>query len=149
MALYDLFDLDTKFGQYPAQTGEASITAGDFLKPTGSTEATTSNYNSSNLISVSMCDANGDEAYVCGIAMQDQATSGGNISVGTKGIFLLQANEAITAGTQVCQIAAAASMKVIPAEAGGRQLGIALTSCDAQDEYVLVLFQLGPTGAEA
>lgn len=151
MTLYDLFDLDTKFGAFPAQTSEASISEGDFLYPDGSTEATTSTYNSSNLINVSKCDANGDEAKVCGIAGADQSTSGGNIPVYTKGIFLMQASAAVTVSNTVCLADDQSSNtgKVKQAESGGRAFGVALTGCSSGDEYILVLVtHWGLTGAD-
>lgn len=150
MALYDLFHLDTPYGAYPAQTGEASVSAGNFLKPTGTTEATTTTYNKNNLIEVSLCDGNGDEALMCGIALDDQATSGGNISVGTKGVFLMEVNDAVTAGAMVCpEQGNTAANTIVVAESGGRQIGIALTPASADGEYALVLMTgLGPAGAE-
>lgn len=154
MTLYPVYGLDGPYGTYTAVVNEANgIDAGNFVKPSGSTEATTTTYKrpvANSLILVSDCDANGDEALVCGIALDDQATNGQTVSVATQGIFLFQASAAVTQGNAVCQVASAASFKVKQAEAGGRPIGIALTSCSAGDEYVLVLVTgFGKTGAEA
>lgn len=148
MTIYDLHSMEGPYGSFNALTNEsAGISAGDFLAPNGSAEATVANFKTTQLIEVGISNTTGQEALICGIALDDRVDNE-ECAVATRGIFLLQANEAITIGTQVCQIAAAASMKVIPSESGGRQLGIALTGCNAQDEYVLVLFQLGMAGAE-
>ena len=151
MTLYTINDMSSPYGVYTATVNETNgISAGDLVKPTGSTEATTSNYSTpiaSSLLLVSACDGNGDEALVSGIALDDQ-TDGLEIPIATRGLFLMQANESTTQGKMLSQMGSATAMKVVDAEAGGRQIGIALSGCNAQNEYVLVLFGLGPTGTE-
>ena len=117
MVIYDENSLGG-FGAFTARvaTGE-TVTAGDFVKTEGTEITLTGSVQDKMLISPA--NANGDEALVIGIALKD-GSAGEDIAIATRGIFRLQANEAITAGNVVCQIAAAASMKVIPAEAGVR-----------------------------
>ena len=150
MAYLDVFnDLDTPYGVISAQVNETNgIDAGEFVYPSGSTTATRSNFKNTTLIEVSLCDASGDEAKLCGIAMYD-ADDDEEIAVMTKGVFLFEANDTITAGQMVCpEQANTAGSTVVPAESGGRQMGIALTAA-SDGEYVLVLMTgLGPTGAE-
>jgi len=153
--LYDLHSLEGKYGAFTAQVNETNgIDRGQIVKPGNtSTEATTTNYNQgSGIIEVSLANANGDEALTCGIALKD-ADDNEQISVATRGIFLMQANAAIDAGKAVGLMSGgdttASKLEVIAA--GARPFGIALTSCNAQNEYVLVLvthFGWSADGAE-
>lgn len=142
--------LHSPYGAYSGTAAQA-VDAGQFLKPIGSATLTTSTYKTAATaaISVDLVDGDGDEALFCGIAGYDQ-DSGGIVSVYTKGIFLMEANDTITAGAMVCpEVGNADSDTIVVAEAGGRQIGIALTPCSA-GEYALVLMTgIGPTGAEA
>jgi hypothetical protein len=155
MALYEINGLNAPFGSYTATITE-TVTAGDFLKPAGSTELTTSTYKTAATaaLGVAKCDANGDEALVCGVALDSKtysATSVDNtIDVASRGVFLMCINAAVTNGQMVCQMGGATNMYVTPAEAGGRQIGVAITAANTQGEYIVVLMTgLGPTGAEA
>jgi len=150
---YPIASLDGPFGAFSAQVDEANgVDAGEFVKPTGATEATTANYNNTILIEVAEMNANGDEALICGIAMYD-ASDNKEVSVATRGIFLLRNNEdgAIAVGETVCPIGGGGTHGITTAEAGGRQVGTALTGCSAVDEYVIVLITgiAGHTGAMA
>lgn len=156
MALYEINGLNAPFGQYSATITE-TVTAGAFLKPVGSTELTTSTYKNAATaaIQVGLCDASGDEALLCGISMDAKtysSTSNDNtISVASRGIFLLEVNDAVTAGAMVCpEQGDTDADTIVVAEAGGRQMGVALTPASTGGEYCLVLMTgLGPTGAEA
>jgi hypothetical protein len=147
MAINDWIGLTGPFAAYSAKinTGE-TITAGDFVKTVG-TEITQTGTIMDKLL-VSPCDAAGDELLCVGIALKG-GVAGDVIPIATRGIFRLIANTGITAGVMLSQTASSASMKVTAAVSGDRQIGIALTTCNAQNDYVLVLFQLGPAGAEA
>jgi len=147
MAVTDWIGMNGPFGAFSAKvyTGE-TITAGDFVKTVG-TEITETGTIMDKLL-VSPADASGDEALIVGVALKG-GTAGDIIPIATQGIFRMIANAAITAGYMLSQTANAASMKVTHAVAGDRQIGIALTTCNAQNDYVLVKLQLGPTGAEA
>ena len=135
------------FGVFTAKvaTGE-TVTSGDWVKTEGTEITATSTIQDKLLVSPS--DANGDEALIVGIALQG-GSAGEFVPIATRGIFRVVAHAAITAGNVLTQVGGAGTMRVKQAEAGGRQLGIALTTCNAAADYVLLLMNLGPTGAEA
>jgi len=141
--LYVHSDLSGPFGAYTARVNETNgIDEGQIVKPTGSTEATTTNYKQGGgIIQVSVADANGDEALTCGIALKDQ-DDGGEIAIATRGIFLMRAKSAITIGKSVGLVNAGADTtgyEIQVAASGQRPFGVALTGCSAENEYVLVL----------
>jgi hypothetical protein len=136
------------YGAFTAKvyTGE-TVTAGDFVKTVG-TEITATSTVQDKLL-VAPADANGDEALVVGIALEG-GTAGDFISVATRGLFRLVANAGISAGAGICQMGSATNMYVTTAESGGRVLGIALTTCNAQADYVLAYINIsGHVGAAA
>ena len=154
--LYAKNDLSAPYGAYSAQVDEsAGIDAGQLVKISASatTEWTTTTYKDA-VIEVSLSDASDDESLICGIAMYD-ADDNTEIGVATRGIFLMPVGGAVTIGQQVCQDQADTgsngSARVVPAEAGGRQLGMALSPASTAGEYILVLCTgiAGHVGAEA
>ena len=156
MALYAKNDLSAPYGAYSAEVDEtAGIDAGQLVKVSASmtTEYTVTTYKTA-VIQVSLSDADDDESLVCGIAMYD-ADDNAEISVATRGIFLMPVGGAVTIGQQVCQDAGNTSgngsARVVPAETGGRQIGMALSPASTAGEYVLVLCTgiAGHVGAEA
>lgn len=154
--LVDLLGLHSPFGTYTATSAEA-IYAGQWVVPQGTTVASTTSTSTayyktkaSSLVTVGIANANTDEAIVCGMALESVSAASLTLAVATKGIFLVQANAAISVGQMVSMIDGSASQKLAPAVAGSRQLGIALTKTTAQNDYfVLLCTGLGPTGAEA
>lgn len=141
MALYEENSLGG-YGAFTARvaTGE-TVTAGDFVKTEG-TEITATGTVQDKLL-VSTANANGDESLVIGIALIG-GTAGEEIPIATRGIFRLQAGAAIVAGRGVSQGTDPSSTgnKVQTAVADSRCIGIALTACSADEDYVLVLLQL-------
>jgi hypothetical protein len=153
---YEVNALQAPYGTYTATISE-TVSLGDLVHPDGATEATTTTYktNTAALISVGKCATNGDEALVCGIAMEAKTYSAtaidNTIAVATNGIFLMSAaSQTVTAGANVCQIGGASTFAVKNTESGGRQIGIALTAANGgASDYVLVLVNLGHVGAAA
>lgn len=150
---YPIADLSGPYAAFSAQVNDAGgVDRGEFVIPNGSVEATVANYNQSGtqiLIQVKEMDTSGDEALVCGIAMSD-ADDNKPVAIATRGIVLMKSGGgALAIGTEVCPIGAAATHTVDTAESGGRGVGICLTGCSANNEYVLVYFRLGHVGAAA
>jgi hypothetical protein len=104
---------------------------------------------------VEKCNSTADEAVVCGIAMDSKTYSAtavdNTVDVATRGIFLVPINASVAVGLGVCLMADCASQNyVTPSEAGGRMVGVALTTANTQGEYILILMTgLGNTGAVA
>ena len=136
------------YGTFTARvaTGE-TVTSGDWVKTEGTEITSTSTIQDKMLVSPS--NTNGDEALIVGIALMG-GSAGEDIPIATRGIFRLVAHAGITAGNCLTQVGGAGTMRVKQAEAGGRIIGIALTTCNAAADYVLVLVNvINPTGAEA
>ena len=139
MTIYsDSEDIST----FTAYTGEA-ISAGMFVKATGTTEITTSTaIDTVDLIQVMKCNAAGDEDTAVGIAVHDAADNS-YISIRTSGIFRFPidaTNGAIVAGNtvQVCGDTSAYQIELYDSTDGARPMGVALTPADTTAEYVLV-----------
>jgi len=156
MALYAKNDLSAPYGAYSAEVDETNgIDAGQLVKISASmtTEYTITTYKTA-VIQVSLSDASDDESLICGIALYD-ADDNAEISIATRGIFLMPVGGAVTIGQQVCQDQADTgsngSARIVPAETGGRQIGMALSPASTAGEYVLVLCTgiAGHVGAEA
>jgi len=144
MVLYAKNDLSAPYGAYSAEVDEsAGIDAGQLVKVSASmsTEYTTTTYKTA-VIQVSLSNASADEALICGIALYD-ADDNAEISLATRGIFLMPVASTVTIGQGLCQDQADTgsngSIRLVPAETGGRLIGMALSPASAAGEYVLVL----------
>jgi len=147
MALYVVNSADG-FGAYTATVSEATgIDAGQFVKCVSSTEATATSTVVDKIL-VSAANAAGDEDLVCGVALED-GDNGEVISIATRGFFRFKTemnNGAITAGL-VVQVGDQSTdglevEKYAPAD-GARPIGQALTTSNADDEYIVCRFSLG------
>ena len=76
MALYELNGLNAPFGQFTATITE-TVAAGDFVKPVGTVELTTTTYKNAATAAllVEKCNSTANEALVCGIAMESKTYS--------------------------------------------------------------------------
>jgi len=147
MALYIVNSLDG-YGAYSATISEAGgIDAGQFVKCVSSTEATATSTVADKIL-VSAADAATDEDLVCGVALED-GDDGEVISVATRGIFRFkteQNNGAITAGAVLQegdQSTDGLEVELYAPADGARPIGQALTTSNADDEYVVCRFDLG------
>ena len=131
---------------FACQAGEA-ITAGMWVKATGSTEAgaTSKLYDD---VTVSMANAGGDEDSAVGIAL-NTAASGGPVTVATQGIFKVQIdsnNGAVTVGSSVQvgdQGTAAVKVELHDVADGANPVGLALSPANTDDEYIWLLLTMG------
>jgi predicted RecA/RadA family phage recombinase len=157
MALYIVNSLDG-FGAFTATVSETNgIDAGQFVKCVSTVEATATSTVVDKIL-VSMCDDAADEDVVVGVALED-ADNGEVISIATRGIFRFQSeqnNGAITAGA-VLQVGdqavsgAGATTDGIEVELyapadGARPIGQALTTSNADDEFVVCRMSMGNGG---
>ena len=144
MAIYiDSDDIKT----FTAYTAEA-VSAGNFVKATGSTEiATTTAIDTADLIQVMMCNANGDEDTAVGICMEDAADNTyATIRTQMIGRFKVDStNGSITAGAtlQVSEGTDPDEVELYDVADGGKIVGYALTPADDDDEYVLAVINFG------
>ena len=166
MALYEINALDGAFGQYSAtvDSTETTISAGDFVVPVGTTNeiaiaATSTSYYKTTAtanILVKQADSSADESRVCGMALDTKTYSAltgvdNTITIGTRGVFVVRTNAAVTVGQGICLMANCGTQNyVTPAESGGRVIGLALTPADTQGEYIVLLMNIsGHIGAAA
>lgn len=148
MALYVVNSLDG-FGAFTATVSEADgIDAGQFVKCTSSAEISATGAVTASIL-VSAADAAADEDTVCGVALTD-GDNGKVISVATRGIFRFKTevnNGSITAGA-ILQVSDqtntdADEVELYDTADGARPIGQALTTSNADDEYVVCRFDLG------
>lgn len=147
MALYIVSSLDGH-GAFSATVSETNgIDGGQFVKCVSSTEATATSTVVDKIL-VSACDAAGDEDTCVGVALED-GDNGEVISVATRGIFRFQTevnNGSITAGAVVQvgdQDTTAIEVELYAAADGARPIGQALTTSNADDEFIVCRMEMG------
>jgi len=125
-----------------------SIDAGAFVKIVSDNDAVTSAGVSSYAaddIKVGVCDGATDYQTVIGIAAED-ASSGEYLTVYTRGLFIVRAGEAITAGNAVqkAETTDAYEVENLDLATGEAQykVGRALTGASDADKYLIILLNV-------
>lgn len=135
-------------GTFTATVSEANgINAGQFVKCVSTVEVTRTSTVVDKIL-VSAADAAGDEDTVVGVALED-ADNAAVITIATRGIFLFKTeinNGAITAGAVLQegdQSTDGLEVELYAAADGARPIGQALTTSNADDEYVVCRMNMG------
>lgn len=125
----------------------ATIDAGAFVKAVSSNDVvdtSTSYYSASDIKVEEADDASGDYALVVGLAGNDVSTTGDWVQVYTRGVFIVRAGDAITAGSSVQVAEATDEYEIIALDStyGEHKIGRALTAASAADAYVVLLLRI-------
>lgn len=140
MALFQLALDNVTYTAFATET----ISGGQFVKSVAGNDVVTSTGTSSladGELAVGLMDASTDDQLVVGLALET-ATSGAPITIATRGMYIVPAQEALTAGVPVSPSSAtdafANSVEGVNDGEEEFQIGRVLTGASASGQYVLL-----------